>query len=262
MRDILARCNDPALRAFVTEGTLFAFDFDGTLAPLVAHPASVEMRETTRRLLTRIARQAQCAVVSGRRRADVQRHLHGIPLAAVIGNHGAEDGRTRARAPRVGAWRDTLAATLEMPGVWVEDKGLSIAVHYRAAADRVTARNVIWRAASRLPEARVFDGNAVVNVVPRGSTNKGQALETLLRRLGCDRALFVGDDQTDEDAFALATTPAVLAVRVGWSRSSRAPYFIRGQGSIDGLLARTLTLLETDAVADDRDRVTRRQEAP
>src|SRR5690349_2822264 len=104
--------------------TLLAFDFDGTLAPIVADRTAAAMRDETRALLRAAALLYPCAVISGRARADVAARLKGVPLAAVVGCHGAEPGfgpldRTLERS--VASWRSRLAVALRgCDGIEVE----------------------------------------------------------------------------------------------------------------------------------------------
>jgi hypothetical protein len=81
MKSLLAPQNLPALRRLARGRVLLAFDFDGTLAPIVADPARAHLRPRTRRLLADVARKYPCVVISGRRRADVVGRLAGIPFA-------------------------------------------------------------------------------------------------------------------------------------------------------------------------------------
>ena len=76
----------------------------------------------------------------------------------------------------------------------------------------------------------------MVNVLPEGAPHKGLALENLRRRAGCDTAIYVGDDQTDEDVFGYPQPWPLLGIRVGRSRTTSASYYIRGQEEIDLLL--------------------------
>jgi trehalose 6-phosphate phosphatase len=167
----------------------------------------------------------------------------------VIGSHGAEDEsgvdpRARRARARVRAWRVELERALgDVPGTSVEDKDDSLAVHYRAARDRARARRAVMAALARLRGARVVPGKCVLNVVPAGSPNKGQALERALRRMGVARALYVGDDHTDEDVFARAPRRRILTVRVGQRQRSRAELHLRDQGEVDELLGLLLAEL-------------------
>ncbi len=121
-----------------------------------------------------------------------------------------------------------------LPGVLVEDKGLSLAVHYRHAADPHSARRRILRAAHRLKDVRVFGGKCVVNLVPYNASHKGEALAVERERLGCDWVLYVGDDETDEDAFALGGN--TVPVRIGRKEHSHARYYLRSQAEINRFL--------------------------
>jgi trehalose 6-phosphate phosphatase len=242
MRYLFARANRDVLEPFASSRTLLAFDFDGTLAPIVPDPGKAAMRPSTRRLLRAVARAYPCAVISGRSRADVARRLSGVRLAQVIGNHGGEPWRASARVrTQVRGWLAKLRARLgDVQGVELEDKGLSLSVHYRRARARRKARARIAAAAARLSGSRVTPGKLVTNVLPAEAPHKGQALLDLRARLGCDTAVYLGDDETDEDVFALDQPGQLLGVRVGRKRSSAAAYYIRRQSEIDRVLRRLI----------------------
>ena len=82
----------------------------------------------------------------------------------------------------------------------------------------------------------------VVNLLPKGAPTKGTALERACRLLVCDLALYVGDDETDEDVFGEFSPERLLSVRVGSSLASRALYCLKHQGEIDQLLRRLVAL--------------------
>jgi trehalose 6-phosphate phosphatase len=251
MRDILARANREVLEQFACSRTLLGFDFDGTLAPIVTDPDRAAMRPSTRRLLRQVAQAYPCVVISGRSRADVQRRVRGVKVAEVIGNHGLEPWHARARArPEVRRWIPLLKEQLDrVQGVTIEDKGLSLAVHYRRSREKKSARASILAAAARLSEVRLMGGKQVLNVLPAGAPHKGLALERARARLRCDTAIYLGDDETDEDVFALDQPGQLLTVRVGRKRSSSAAYYIRTQAEIDGLL-RSLLACRPGRVAE------------
>jgi trehalose 6-phosphate phosphatase len=238
MKWILSQEGRPALEALARDRALVAFDYDGTLAPIVDDRTRAELRPETRALLRIVSLLYPTAVVSGRARADVSRRLEGIPLVAFVGSHGAEAGFGPVdRAPRatVAGWRAAVTPLLaRAPGVELEDKGLALAFHYRRAPDHDAAARAALELASGLPGARVFGGRDVVNAVPAGAPTKGGAVEELLERTGCRTALYVGDDVTDEDAFR---APGVtVAIRVGEKAGSAAPWYLRSQDDVDELL--------------------------
>ena len=127
-----------------------------------------------------------------------------------------------------------------MPGVWIEDKGISLAVHYRHQPDKRAARRRILRAVQSMEGVRVVGGKQVINLVPAGATHKGHALAAARDRLKCDWILYVGDDDNDEEAFALDGN--TVPVLVGRRRASKARYYMRNQSEIDQLLEALIAL--------------------
>jgi trehalose 6-phosphate phosphatase len=238
MKDILSDEARSTLDQVARERLLLAFDFDGTLAPIVADRDAAHMRESTRRLLRLVSLLYPCAVISGRSRSDLLPRVDGVPLVAVVGNHGAEAGYgpvDRSVRSQITRWKSRAEALLhQVKGVDLEDKGLSLAIHYRRANGNAGAERAVWAAAETLPGARVFGGHAVVNVVPPDEHDKGEALARVLARMGRQAALYVGDDVTDEDAFR--SEAVRVAVRVGPAQGSAAEWSLAAQEDIDELL--------------------------
>jgi trehalose 6-phosphate phosphatase len=252
VKHLLSPRNLPVLERFAWSRVLLAFDFDGTLAPIVVDPAAAQMRARTRELLVRAAGLYPTVVLSGRTRADTRRRVSGVPLQEVIGNHGAEVGVGDPAIAPAHRWRRELERALaEHAGVVIEDKGFSLSIHYRQSRQKKRARAAIVAAVAaieRREAVRVMGGKQVVNLLPDGAPHKGIALEGARARLGCDTALYVGDDQTDEDVFALDQPGRLLSVRVGEREASHADYYLRGQREIDALL-RCLIRARTERVA-------------
>lgn len=221
-----------------------AFDFDGTLAPIVAEPRRARMRARTRRLLKAVAQRYPCVVISGRSRADVSSLIARVPIWHVSGNHGLEPwGEDAAYVARIRDWLVRLRGALEgVEGVVIENKRFSLSIHYRNARAKRSARAAIKAAVGRLRGARVIGGHEVVNVVPRGAPHKGVALERSRRLLVCDTAIYVGDDETDEDVFAAARLDRLLGIRIGSNEPSRARYRLKDQREIDAFLQALLAL--------------------
>jgi trehalose 6-phosphate phosphatase len=236
MRHLLSTVSRPIVKRLAKERTLCAFDFDGTLSPIVDHPNRARMRVRTRNLLRRLAELYPCVIVSGRARTDVLRKLDGVSVTRVIGNHGAETGTIRKSDHRVERWKEALELELRpLAGVWVEDKGLSLAVHYRRSIQEAEAQRRIRAATQKLKGVRVFGGKKVVNVVLERASHKGDALVSERDRLGCNWVLYVGDDENDEDAFAVGGN--IVSVRIGRKQRSHASYYLRTQSEIDELIA-------------------------
>jgi len=244
MRRILARPHREVLREFVWSNVLLAFDYDGTLAPIVDDPERALMRRGTRALLEQVTRSYPVVIISGRAQLDVQRLLRGIHVSAVIGNHGIEPwSAAPSHQAEVERWLPQLEERLlPFRGVIIENKSYSLAIHYRKSREKKLARTAILEAAASLGAVRIVGGKQVVNVLPEGAPHKGIALERERARLRCDTAIYVGDDDTDEDVFALDQPGRLLTIRVGSKQTSAASYCIPSQRAIDDLLQALLDL--------------------
>jgi trehalose 6-phosphate phosphatase len=241
---ILAKRHAHVLAQFAASNVLIALDYDGTLAPIVATPRLARMRARTRQLLVAVAQRYPCIVISGRSRDDVSSRIDSVPVWHVSGNHGLEPwGEDAAYAPLVRSWVRRLRRELApLAGVVIEDKTYSVTVHYRQARNKQRIKRTVAAAVRALRGARIIGGNEAVNLVPRGAPDKGEALERARRLLVCDTAIYVGDDETDEDAFGAARPERLLAIRIGNARRSRARYRLRDQRQIDQLLQALLAL--------------------
>lgn len=183
--------------AAAPDRTALVFDVDGTLAPIAARPELAVVPEEARVELRRLAdRYALVACVSGRAGLDA-RKLVGVDGIEYVGNHGLElrsDARTLATA--IARFRDAV-------GLPVEDKGISLAYHYREAADEEAARADLEGVAQSALLAGLDPrwGRKVLEVRPRVDADKGTAVRALVKRSRATQALYAGDDTTDLDAF-------------------------------------------------------------
>jgi trehalose 6-phosphate phosphatase len=228
-----------AMGNFLDRSTLFAFDIDGTLAPIVSDPGAIGIPDTVQKEIAILGKRAQVAVITGRARSDALQHLSIAPHY-LIGNHGAEglpgwESRTQEFVLTVKGWQDQLAELLPAEnrrGIFIENKGLTISIHYRHAADIGSARNQILRATNRLvPQPRLISGIYIENLLPKGAPDKGVALTFLMKHAGCPKAFFAGDDETDEDVFSLSHQN-IFTVRVGRKTGSLARFYLRNQQEI------------------------------
>lgn len=234
---------------------LLAFDFDGTLAPIVARPDDARVSQAVAVRLKLLATQLPMAIVSGRSVEDVRGRL-GFEPRYIVGSHGAEDPGDPAE---LAALTQTLAglrerlhghhAELRAAGVGVEDKGVSIALHYRLSRDRERAVALIEALLQPpQPQWRVFGGQMVVNVLPRDAPDKTRAVHALVQRSGAAGAVFAGDDANDEPVFASAP-PHWLTIRIGrGERHSRARFFLDSPNEMAMLLERMLNRLAQPAL--------------
>lgn len=240
-----------ALAALLRERPLLAFDFDGTLAPIVPRPDDARISEAVARRLRQLSTLLPVAIVTGRAIDDVRARLGFVPRH-IVGSHGAEDDAgvpadTLAARHRLDPLRRRLAqrrAELEALGVQVEDKGLSLALHYRLSRQRPAARVLIDEVLGGGDASlRRFGGKLVENVVPVGLPDKADAVRRLVKRCAAHTAFFAGDDINDEPVFETAP-PQWLTVRVGRDAPlSRARYCIGGPAEVGLLLDRMLALL-------------------
>jgi trehalose 6-phosphate synthase/phosphatase len=210
---------DRWLGAFVGERSLAVFlDFDGTLAPIASHPAMVALSEVTRESLEQCAARSDTdvAIVSGRGLSDVH-GLVGVDQIVFAGNHGLEirgPGIEPYRHPDIVHYEErareltTTLAKLEGDGAWVEAKGASLTFHYREA-DPKDHESLAAKAAGLIREAGFQSREALcaVEARPPIGWDKGHAVLHIMReKYGpawseSVRVIYVGDDETDEDAF-------------------------------------------------------------
>jgi trehalose 6-phosphate phosphatase len=219
----------------VRPGMLCAFDFDGTLAPIVKEPARASIPAAVLRRLRVLTEHVSVAVITGRSVKDVSARL-GFEPDYIVGNHGIEgipewEGRAASYRLLCEEWQRKLTDALKDqtafdPGIWIENKIYSLSVHYRIARDRVRSEEVLCRLfAALLPDAHIVAGKCVFNLLPPDSPDKGMALSKLCQARGIQTALFVGDDVTDEDVFKLHRQDW-LTVRIERSSDSAAEFYL------------------------------------
>jgi trehalose 6-phosphate phosphatase len=246
MKNILARSSRAVLERYASSNMLLALDYDGTLAPIVTDRASAALRPYTARLLEAANRLYPVVIISGRSRVDVLTRLRAAGVQQAIGNHGIEAPQgLDAITETVERWLPTLEERLALcKGVEIESKRYSLAIHYRRSRSKKPALAAILEAAAALTGARVVGGKLVVNLLPEGGPHKGMALVHERERQRCDTAIYVGDDDTDEDVFSLDQPGRLLGIRVGRSKRTAAFYCIPRQEQIDDLLATLVALRE------------------
>ncbi|HLL99013.1 MAG TPA: trehalose-phosphatase [Rubrobacteraceae bacterium] len=201
------------LRAWrVAPGSVAIFtDIDGTLAPIVPTPDMSEVPAELKELLARLSERCLLvAGVSGRKTEDAL-DLVGLADVVYFGNHGFEILRdskvevTPEALPYLEQVQELEARAREelAPlGAFVEEKGITASIHYRNAPPEVGERAVefVKREGERLG-LRITVGRGVVEARPPIQADKGTAVRTLVEEYAPERAMFIGDDTTDLDAF-------------------------------------------------------------
>lgn len=234
MEHILTPNNLKVLESFSIVKTLYAFDFDGTLAPIVDNPSEAKMSSEVAELLERLNKHSHVAILTGRSIEDIAKILPFKPTS-IIGNHGIEGGQLLYELGPIKALCQGWKASLQsLPGeATLEDKTYSLTVHFRKN------KNQILRLIENLPGSTILEGKNSFNILPSSGINKGQALDQLMRQHKLHFGFYIGDDKTDETVFAYKHS-RLLTVKVGHDPDSLAKYYINSQSEIADLLTALL----------------------
>jgi len=234
---------------------LLLLDFDGTLCDFHVDPAAVRVSAEMAAALTRLARDTRISigVVSGRRLDDVRRRLPDVSPMFIAGLHGLEitgggetfvhEAARRAVAPLREIARRVAPALETAPGAFIEDKEFSIALHYRGAppGTHEAVRRAMRDAASPFVDAgllRMLPGDYVIEALPAVDWHKGRAVDWIRARVERDAGrvftVYIGDDVTDEDAFAEVGSCG-LAIAAS-ARPGGAEFQVDGPGAVARVL--------------------------
>jgi trehalose-phosphatase len=229
-----------AERVIQARHLLLCAGFDGTLTPLRKDPDQVSVPVLMQRVLSALASSPRIslAILSGRERTDLQTRV-GIPGLVYAGNHGLEisgpgfvflEPSALERTELVKGFAADLRSNLKsISGVIVEDKGLTITVHYRqvAEAESEEVRRIVHAAlASSSHPFLLTSSEKTYEIRPRVYWNKGNAVAWIKERIQRPDALlfYLGDDATDEDAFAVL--PDSITIKVGEATETAAKYYV------------------------------------
>jgi len=207
-------------------------DFDGTLTPIQRRPEDVWLDDEARQTLGRLARSSRFHVwiMTGRRRADVYARVR-VPGIRYLGLHGWEGGLAGAVTEEsrdafrcAKTWLSCLM--LDIPGVWLEDKDFTLAVHHGSVAgnDVRRARSFVQGVLAPFSDSlQLLRGKNVWEIAPNELGDKGIAVRSELRATARSAApVYIGDDLMDEPAFAALS--GGITVRVGPIGRTRANY--------------------------------------
>jgi alpha,alpha-trehalase len=231
-----------AIASGLAAAPAFFLDYDGTLTPIVERPEDALMPADTRAVIERLVPVAPIAMISGR---DVSFVLEQVDVdgALYAGSHGFDivgpatvqvDTGTKAGfdsfLPVLEEAQDELAAGLAgIAGARIERKKFAVAVHYRQVADEDVARveHVVDTVLSVHSKLRKSGGKKVFELRPDVEWDKGKAVLFLLEGLAREKEyapIYIGDDLTDEDAFAAIAGLGVGIVVGEGSRRTAAEY--------------------------------------
>jgi len=205
----------------------YFLDLDGTLVEIAQHPRAVRIDRSLRTLIAALhkASAGALALISGRPIADIDRLFEPTRLPAA-GQHGAERRDAAGRLHEHGVDRrplDLLSAAAQgwredHPGLMIEDKGLSLALHFRQAPEMM--EQIAARVHERLQDAHdgfhMLPGKMVLEIKPSGR-DKGRAIREFLAEAPFSERIpvFIGDDVTDEYGFAAVNALGGMSIKVG-----------------------------------------------
>lgn len=220
-------------------------DFDGTLTPIVNVPSAVRLPSEVKNLLKTLNKNPQIflTIISGRAMSDLAGKV-GLEDVTYSGNHGLEwkiNGKYYFLPPQENTKKalDTLRQKLAnienlFPGAFIEDKGLTISVHYRLlkkgkiAAFKKHIKKLI-HPFKKTKSVSLLPGKKVLDICPRNYLMKAQFCRFLLKKISKETEakpliIYVGDDTTDEDVFLHLED--VISIHVGKNHNSRASYYL------------------------------------
>ena len=235
---------------------LLLLDFDGTLSEIAPRPEDAVLRPGNAKLLAVLSRKpgSTVGILSGRSLDDVRERV-GVPGLVYAGNHGLEISGPDlqylhpAAAASIPAFSEIagrlVAALADVPGAQVENKTLTLTVHYRRVApeyhDRVESivQDVTGPAITD-GQLRLSTAKAAIELRPSVEWDKGRALDLVRSRLAPGAfPIYIGDDATDEDAFAAAQAAGGFGVFVGPAGSAtRAKYRLDSPAAVSDALAK------------------------
>jgi trehalose 6-phosphate phosphatase len=240
---------------------LLLADYDGTLTPIVGRPRDAVLSTRVREILTTLAGKPMYSVgvISGRSITELK-SLVAIEGIYYAGNHGLEIEGPGLRyiSPLAESARMTIKDLAEqmateladVDGVIVQDKGMSLSIHYRLVRKEKesTVADVVRRLTTPLCEGgkiKLFTGKKVWEIRPPVDWDKGKAVEAIEREikamLKIERLLtiYLGDDNTDEDAFRVVHPPGGWSIFVGEeNQTSAAYYFLNSTAEVETFLTR------------------------
>ena len=225
-------------------------DYDGTLTPIVSHPADAWLSESMRETLRSLAARLPVAILSGRDLDDVRGRVH-VDGIVYAGSHGFDimgaGGLRRELGGEYLPVLDAAEAELrealdEIPGAQLERKHFSVAAHYRNVNedDAFRVAQAVDEVAARHRELRRINGKKVYELLPDIDWNKGKAVLWLLETLELERGkafpIFIGDDRTDEDAFGALEKRGVGVLVSEQPQVTAASYWLNNPEEVERFL--------------------------
>jgi trehalose 6-phosphate phosphatase len=229
---------------------LLCVGFDGALAPIDERPDEVRLAHRVRESLRALAQldRVNLAVFSGRERDDLA-HLVDLPRVILVGNHGLQIAGpgllfVEPTAAQFGDQIQQLSSDLaerlrEIPGVIVENKGLTVTVHIRTTPQPLheQVRKIVHSALANASHPFLLrEGRMTYDIRPRAYWNKGHAVVWLRDQIDGEGLLtiYIGSDNTDEDAFTAIGD--AITIKVGDPTTTAAKYYVDGPKAVHEFL--------------------------
>jgi trehalose-phosphatase len=232
-------------------------DYDGTLTPIVSHPAHAVLSDSMRQAVRTLAARMPVAILSGRDWDDIRRRVD-IDGIVYAGSHGFDIAGPRGVRKQIAieflpildaAEKELREKLAGIPGALLERKRFSIAAHYRQVADESVGRfeQAVNDVVAGHPELRRMAGKKVYELQPNIDWNKGRAIIWLLETLGLGQPevlpLYIGDDLTDEDAFRALEKHGVGIVVTAELRPTAARCALKGPAEVERFLRELVACL-------------------
>ncbi|MGC8579432.1 MAG: trehalose-phosphatase, partial [bacterium] len=227
-------------------GVFLFFDYDGTLTPIVDTPQAAVLDEGMRALLNMLKSKYPIAIISGRSLVDIMGMVN-IRDIIYAGNHGAEiwDGKNIIKGninpvdiALLHEFKERISTALkDIGGVMVEDKTVTLSIHYRNVKQQDIENTVIrfWNVANSYKERlKITEGKKVFEVRLLNAWNKGDAVLWILKNFGAGKIpIYIGDDSTDEDAFKIINQTGT-SISIG--KNSYASCYLESQSNVEKFL--------------------------
>ena len=245
-------------RAETSSHILLFLDYDGTLVPICKEPSLAKLSLNDKRLLEKLSRIPwfSTGIISGRSLEEI-RSLVGVKGLFYAGNHGFEiafQGIVWVH-PALNSFKVELQEitrklkyhTRGINGILVEDKKETVSVHYRKVTGMTPGEIIKIISMVLDPYAEMFTitrGKKVYEVRPNIDWDKGKAVVKLSQLLDLKTKplkIYIGDDQTDEDAFKVLGKDDI-SIRVGYKKDSKAQYFCKGSSEVLRFLKKLVML--------------------
>ncbi|MGM0368731.1 MAG: trehalose-phosphatase [Actinomycetota bacterium] len=228
-------------------------DYDGTLTPIVSTPDLAILSDDMKAILKKLVSKYTVSIISGRSTDDVRSKVN-IGNIYYAGSHGFEiiqpDGKkiineeaNRLRKIKNKAQEELKKQTRHIKGALIEDVKYTASCHYRLVPEEHVAefKEIVKRIVANYPELKLTEGKKVLEVRPNIDWDKGKAVNWILDALGYDPAnnlvIYVGDDRTDEDAFAVIKEYGFGILVAEEVRPTEAKYKVKTVNKVKDLLS-------------------------